>query len=121
MSRGSKIAIIVGGVVLAILIMLPLIWGGSSGWRGGWGMMGPGWGMMGPGMMGGFGWGWLPLLMIVFWGLVIWGIVAAVRGASNRRDYGMSTQESALEVLKRRYAQGEIKKREYEEKRRDLS
>jgi putative membrane protein len=127
MNRGLKIGLIVGGVVLAILIVLPLVWGGFSGWRGswgmmgpGWGMMGPGWGMMGPGMMGGFGWGWLPLLLIVFWGLVIWGIVAAVRSTSGRRSGDESTTESALEVLKRRYALGEIKKREYEEKKRDL-
>jgi putative membrane protein len=113
MSRGLRIALIVGGVVLAILIILPLVWGGFSGWRGGWGMMGPG-------MMGGFGWGWLPLLVIVFWGLVIWGIVAAVRSASGRGRCDRSTTESALEVLKRRYAQGEIKKKEYEEKKRDL-
>jgi putative membrane protein len=113
MSRGLRIALIAGGVVLAILIILPLVWGGFSGWRGGWGMMGPG-------MMGGFGWGWLPLLVIVFWGLVIWGIVAAVRSASGLGRCGTSTTESALEVLKRRYAQGEIKKKEYEEKKRDL-
>ena len=121
MSKGSKVAIIVGGVVLAILIVLPLIFGGISGYGGGWGMMGPGWGMMGPGMMGGFGWGWMPFLMIVFWGLVIWGIVAAVRSVGNRRACDNSTTESALEVLKRRYAQGEIKKKEYEEKKRDLT
>jgi putative membrane protein len=120
MSKSMRIAVIVGGIVLAILIVLPLIWGGLLGWRGGWGMMGPGWGMMGPGMMGGFGWGWLPLLMIVFWGLVIWGIVAAVRSTRSGSCCATST-ESALEVLKRRYAQGEIKKKEYEEKRRDLT
>ena len=120
MNKGLRAAVIVGGVVLAILIVLPLVWGGFSGWRGGWSMMGPGWGMMGPGMMGGFGWGWMPLLVIVFWGLVIWGIVAAVRSASGRGRGDTSTTESALEVLKRRYAQGEIKKKEYEEKKRDL-
>jgi len=120
MSRGLRIGLIIGGVLLAVLIILPLVWGGFSGWRGSWGMMGPGWGMMGPGMMGGFGWGWLPLLVIVFWGLVIWGIVAAVRSTRNRGCGGTST-ESALEVLKRRYALGEIKKKEYEEKKRDLS
>jgi putative membrane protein len=121
MSKGVRVALIVGGIVLAILIVLPLALGGFSGWRGGWGMMGSGWGMMGPGMMGGFGWGWLPLLVIVFWGLVIWGIVAAVRSTGSHRRGDTSTTESALEVLKRRYAQGEIKKREYEEKRRDLT
>jgi putative membrane protein len=114
MNKGLRAAIIVGGIVLAILIVIPLVWGGFSGWRGG------GWGMMGPGMMGGFGWGWMPLLMIVFWGLIIWGIVAVVRGLNNRRCCDTSTTESALEALKLRYARGEIKKREYEEKKREL-
>jgi len=121
MSRGAKIAAIVGGILLVILIVLPLTWGSFSGWRaGGWGMMGPGWGMMGPGMMGGFGWGWMPLLVIVFWGLVIWGIVVAVRASRHDSNGKTSTSESALEVLKLRYARGEIKKREYEEKKREL-
>ena len=121
MSKSLRIGIIVGGAILAILIVLPLIWGGFSGWRtGGWGMMGPGWGMMGPGMMGGFGWGLMPLFVIVFWGLIIWGIVAAVRGVNNRKFGETSATDSALEVLKVRYARGEIKKREYEEKKREL-
>jgi putative membrane protein len=122
MSRGLKIAAIVGGVLLAVLIVLPLVWGGYSGWTGrGWGMMGPGLGYMGPGMMGGFGWGWLPFLVIVFWGLIIWGIVAAVR--SSRHDTGCKTSanESALDVLKLRYARGEIKKKEYEEKKQEIA
>ncbi len=118
MSKGAKIAAIVGGVLLVILLVPPLILGSFSGWRtGGWGMMGPGWGMMGPGMMG-FGWGWMPLLVIVFWGLVVWGIVAAVR--ASRHDSHHQT-ESPLEVLKLRYARGEIKKSEYEEKKRELA
>src|SRR4030042_1572990 len=114
MSKSLRIGIIVGGAILAILIVLPLIWGGFSGWRTG------GWGMMGPGMMGGFGWGLMPLLVIVFWGLIIWGIVAAVRGVNNRKFGETSATDSALEVLKVRYARGEIKKREYEEKKREL-
>jgi putative membrane protein len=120
MSRGLKIAAIAGGVLLAILIAFPLIWGGYSRWTGGWGMMGPGWGMMGPGMMGGFGWVWLPLLMIVFWGLIIWGILAAVRSSRNDAGCKTSANESALDVLKLRYARGEIKKKEFEEKKREL-
>ena len=116
MNRGLKIAIIVGGVVLALLLVLPLVFAGFSGWRGGWGMMGPAWGMM-----GGFGWGWMPLLMLVFWGLVIWGIVAAVRHSGHHASCCTTTTESALELLKKRYAQGEITKKEYEEKKKDLA
>jgi putative membrane protein len=120
MSRGLKIGVIVGGILLTFLIIIPLVWAGFSGWRtGSWGMMGPGWGYTGPGMMGGFGWGWMPLMMVVFWGLIIWGIVAAVR-YSRGESSNTKTTGSALDVLKLRYARGEIKKKEYEEKKREL-
>jgi putative membrane protein len=117
MSKGLRTGIIIGGVVLVLLILLPLLLGGLSGWqRGSWGMMGPGWGMM-----GGFGWGWfMPVLMVLFWGLIIWGIVALVRGLNNRTCCDSSATNSALDVLKKRYAQGEIGKKEYEEKKKDL-
>ena len=115
MDKNIKMALIIGGVIIAALIVLPMVFGLIWGWQGG------GWGMMGPWMMGGFGWGWfMPIIMIVFWGLVIWGIVALVRGLSTGSG-GSSTQaDSALEILKRRYARGEITKEEYEEKKKEL-
>jgi putative membrane protein len=69
--------------------------------------------MMGPW----YGWGG----MVIFWGLVIWGIVALVHRTSGN-GYGTDHQhsESALEVLKRRYAKGEINKEEFEEKKKAL-
>ena len=116
MNKGLRTTIIVGGIVLAILILLPLLLGGLLGWQRG------SWGMMGPGMMAGFGWGWfMPVLMILFWGLIIWGIVALVRGLSSPKYRDSSATESALEVLKRRYAQGEIGKKEYQEKKKELA
>jgi putative membrane protein len=113
MNKNVKTALIIGGIIVAILIVLPLVFGLISGWQGygGWGMM------------GGFGWMWfMPIFFILFWGLVIWGIVALVRGLSEPRssDSTPSTADSALEVLKRRYARGEINKEEYEEKKKDL-
>ena len=111
MNQNTKKALIIGGVALALLIGGPLLWGGTSGWQGGGG------GMMGPGMMGGSGWGWI--FMLLFWGLVIWGVVALVRGAAGSGP-SAPHPDSALELLKRRYARGEINKQEYEEKRRDL-
>jgi putative membrane protein len=121
MNKNLRTAIIVGGVVLAILIVVPLFWGSATGWQGrGWGMMGPG--MMGLGMMSGFGFGWfMPVLMILFWGLVIWGVVALVRGLSGPDRYDSATADSALEILKRRYARGEVSKNEYEQKKRELT
>jgi putative membrane protein len=87
-----------------------------------WG--GYGWGM-GPGMgwgygMGGFG----GIIMLVFWVAVIVGIIFLVRwlvistGASGR---SAKSEDSALEILKRRYARGEIDKEEFEEKRKLLT
>ncbi len=118
MGKNVKTALIIGGIIVALLIVLPLVFGLVSGWQSG------GWGMMGPGMMGGFGWWWfMPIFMILFWGLVIWGIVALVRGLSAPRgsDSAPPAADSALEVLKKRYARGEITKEEYEEKKKDIA
>jgi putative membrane protein len=120
MNKTMKTALVIGGIVVAILIVLPLVFGPTWGWRdGGWGM--PWWCPM-----EGFGWGWgwfMPVSMILFWGLVIWGVVALMRGTSHPNDpaSGSSQLNSALEVLKKRYARGEISKAEYEEKRKDIS
>ena len=115
MDKNVKTALIIGGVILALFILLPVILGIIFGWRsGGWGMMGP--------MMGGFGWMWLmPIFSIVFLGLIIWAIVASVRSLSQSRGQDSSRTVSALEVLKQRYARGEIGKEEYEEKKKDLA
>jgi len=61
------------------------------------------------------------VFMVVFWGLIIWAVVALVQGVSYRGNAEFHQQDSALEVLKRRYARGDISKEEYEEKRRDLA
>ncbi len=116
MDKNVKTALIIGGTVVAILVVLPLIFGLVSGWQG------YGYGMMGPGMMGGFGWMWpMPVLMIIVWGLITWGIVALVRSLSKSRSSDSSEADSALEVLKKRYARGDISKEEYEEKKKDLA
>ena len=116
MSKNVKAALIIGSIIVTILITVPLILGAVSGWHDG------GWGMMGWGTTGGFSWWWfMPIFMILFWGLVIWGIVALVRGLSGSRGSDSSRADSALEVLKKRYARGEINKEEYEEKKKDLA
>jgi len=76
---------------------------------------------MGPWMMGGLGLGWfMPLVMILFWGLIIWGVVVLVRGLNYQRHCETPATDSVLEILKRRYAQGEITKKEYEQKKKEL-
>jgi len=54
--------------------------------------------------------------------LIIWAIAAAARGDGwfgGQRHPGQT--ESAVELLKRRYARGEIGKEEFEEKKRTLA
>ncbi|MBM2831074.1 MAG: electron transporter RnfE [Dehalococcoidia bacterium] len=60
--------------------------------------------------------------MVVFWVLIVLGIVALVRGANwtGTCDSGSSKPDPALEILKKRYARGEISKEEFEEKRKEL-
>ncbi|MEE9285963.1 MAG: SHOCT domain-containing protein [Dehalococcoidia bacterium] len=73
-------------------------------------------------MMWGSPWMWLmPVFMVVFWGLVIWAVVTVVRGFSQPGGLMSGQKDSALEILKRRYARGEIGKEEYEEKRREFA
>ncbi|MBI3015770.1 MAG: SHOCT domain-containing protein [Candidatus Tectomicrobia bacterium] len=78
----------------------------------------PGWGWGGMG----FGGGLLGFLfMILFWGVLIAGVVLAVRWLTEKSRSGEGRQEdSALEILKKRYARGEIGKEEFEEKKKDL-
>jgi putative membrane protein len=106
-----RAALIIGGIVLGVLIVLPLVLGPLFGsWSGGWGMMGAG-------TMGGFvGMGLMSILWIVALGLIIWAIVVAAR----RQGKSSSTYNSALNTLKRRYAGGEIDRQEYEEKKTGL-
>ena len=119
MDKGLKTALIIGGIILAIIIIVPTIIGAVTGWQGGsWG-----WGMMGPGMMGGYGgtMGLMGVFWIVVLGLIIWAVVAAARGTGQPGGSdSASRSESSLEILKKRYARGEINKAEYEEKMKDL-
>lgn len=65
-----------------------------------------------------FGW----IFMVVFWALIIIGIVALVRWIiTQNRPPESHTDKSALDILKERYAKGEISKEDYEEKRKNLS
>jgi len=68
------------------------------------------WGPWGIGMM---------LMMLVFWGLIIVALVLGIRwlvtqGREPRPD-------SALDILRQRYARGEINKEEFEAKKREIS
>ncbi len=83
-----------------------------------------GWGM-GPGMMGGWGMGWFGgIFMIVFWILILVGLVFVIRWlvqtTSNKENSGQSGSR-AIDILKERYARGEIEKAQFEAMKRDLA
>jgi putative membrane protein len=59
------------------------------------------------------------LFMLLFWGAVIVGIVLGIRWLISQGKASQS--DSALEILRQRYARGEINKDEFEAKKRDLS
>jgi putative membrane protein len=87
-------------------------WAQERAGEWGWGMhpMAWMWGAWGLGMM---------LMMLVFWGLVIAGIVLGIRWLARRGDG--RRPDSALEILRQRYARGEINREEFEAKKRDLT
>jgi len=66
----------------------------------------PGWMMSGWGLGYGF-FGWL--MMLLFWILIIVGVVLVVRWfISEGKLKGLRSEETALDILKKRYAGGEI-------------
>lgn len=81
------------------------------------------------GAMDGWGWGWTwgmgMIHGLLWWVLVILGIVVLMRflarGSGAAPAQHGSVPESALEILQKRYARGEIGKAEFEEKKRDLT
>jgi putative membrane protein len=113
-------------IVVAVVIGLGLLAGGFLFSRTGWGMFGYGPGMIdgnfGFGMMTGFG----GIAMILFWvviiGLGVWLISSLVsRANSQPPSNSVTASESALDILKKRYARGEITKEQFDQMRRDLN
>lgn len=64
--------------------------------------------------MGWFGW----IFMVISWVLVILGVVYLVRLVVGTKGEGK--EDTAVDILKKRYARGEISKEEFEEKKRDI-
>lgn len=64
------------------------------------------------------------LMMILFWGAIIVLIVVLVRwlsGHTGPQHSGTPAQKTPLDILRERFARGEIDKEEFEERRKLLS
>lgn len=89
-------------------------------------------GRMGPGMMGGYGWGtggsglmdWWGIGMMVFWVALLVGLGALVvrllQGGSAAASGPTGSVSRAEDILKERYARGELTREQYEQMRQDL-
>ena len=80
---------------------------------------------MGRWMMGGWGMGWFGMIfMIIFWGLIIAGLVLLIRwliqNTSGKGQTGVRTGSNAMDILKERYARGEITRDEFESMKKDI-
>jgi len=69
------------------------------------------------GFMGGMWYGWIIGIVIVVF--IVWLIVN--QSNKNKQDPQISKSESALDVLKKRYAKGEITKEQFEEMKKELN
>ena len=101
------------GAIMTTLVVPAPVFAQERPYDWGWGMHPMGWmgGMWGMGMM---------FMMLLFWVLVIAGLILVVRWfLSDQRE--RRGGDSALEILRQRYARREINKEEFEAKKRDLS
>ncbi|MCA3748391.1 MAG: SHOCT domain-containing protein [Rubrobacter sp.] len=123
MSDGTKTVLGALGGILLLLVLLAILAGG--GLFGGGPMMGPGgmmddWGWGPGGMMDGgrgfFGILWT-LVPLLFWGgliaLIVWAVVRITSGQGSSDDH-RARAGSAEEILRERFARGEIDAEEYE-------
>ncbi len=115
MNKTMRLIVVMGLAVIALLLLIPLLI--MAGMMGGMGIMGGG--MMNGGMMDGMG---MMLLYFLFFMLVLVGVALLMIWAVRRSGGGLgSGREDPIEVLRARYARGEIGREEFERIREELS
>jgi putative membrane protein len=65
---------------------------------------------------GGMGFGWI--IWIIILAIIIWAVIRIANTSQNRRSN--NSGETPLDILKKRYARGEISKEQYEQMKKDL-
>ncbi|TDY02831.1 SHOCT domain-containing protein [Thiohalophilus thiocyanatoxydans] len=67
---------------------------------------------------GGFGW----IVMILFWLLILAGLIAIVKWliGGPETNVPLPPSKTARQILEERYARGEIDREEFEQKKRDI-
>jgi putative membrane protein len=128
MHRTHRIFWVIGGLLFTALIVAALFGFGYWGMHGGmWGyspwIAHPYYGSRG--MMGGGFPFVIGLLIFIFVIGAVFSIIRRRRFMMYRggywHGYGLNQPESAVDVLKRRYAAGEITKEEFEAKKKDIA
>jgi putative membrane protein len=69
----------------------------------------------------GYGW-WAWLFWIIILVIIVWIIASLASRGRRRRDNNgdIADKETALDILKQRYARGEISKDQYEQMKKDI-
>ena len=80
-------------------------------WRIGQGMMGFGFG---------FGWPFMFLFPLAVIGLIVLGLYYLLSGQASSGGYSQSSQGDALQILKERYARGQITSGQYSQIKKEL-
>jgi len=68
-------------------------------------------------MFGGMWFGWIFWLVVLV--LIVWFVVSQMN--KNKQDSQSTSKEPAIDILKRRYAKGEITKEQFEQMKNDLN
>ena len=100
-------------LIAAVIWFLYYLYATPWGRLGGWHVRNHGW------MMGGGGMG---VIMLIFWILVVTATVLLIAGAISTRSSadGNNAEMPALDILKQRYARGEIDGQTYEAMKQEL-
>jgi putative membrane protein len=116
-----KLAIVAAVLVAGYWLFNSWGYGPLSNLRGFWRMGRGGYG----GQMMGYGSGYgMGIGMLLFWGLIIFAIVSLISGLFSKRQdpsHPESQTDDALQILKKRYARGDIDKAQFDAIRRDLN